>query len=82
MSEKTNTQQAAQRRRTTNLCDTCAHWLRQGAESGSGECRRYPPTNFANGFSQWPKTPASAWCGEQQPTEAAAVREKVRPARA
>lgn len=40
-------------------CDTCRYHLGQ-------QCRRFPPTEWDNGFGKWPTIQGFWWCGEWQ----------------
>lgn len=53
-------------------CNTCVFWDPRVAESGAGECRRFPPQHAFEPQGRSgrvsPVTGAYFWCGEHRPS--------------
>lgn len=51
-------------------CGSCSYWGECGQEKEKGWCQRYPPiVNIRNGWSVFPVTNESYFCGEHSKIE-------------
>jgi hypothetical protein len=63
------------------VCFNCHYWDQDDEDpvSGTGICRRYPPSisnkrmsidaNYGAMYPAWPMTEENEWCGEHKPKE-------------